>query len=289
MAFKPDLNYIEDMAVNDKGVSSDSSPQTPPMDELLAQPTDSLQTSAIEPRPDSAVDMKINSEDAKRAVPMPMPVPQPIQKVLRFSESLVESILFSRSVPAADVHVPLDAGYTWSPLKMKTRYSGSAQAIGFKTMFEVSGRKTICLKRRVLHRFKAVQEYEKRHKQEAMANLADGEHPPFGQLEYGNADSKISLQAQTVITASDIGMYKDPSEVGRGIPSSIYNPLNGPLLHFGGFKDEYEELFENVDIPAATTAAYKKPARWVMARTEAKLESWIKRNLKVMQPADLHT
>tara|TARA_R110002003_G_scaffold131_2_gene12309 strand:- start:13011 stop:13928 length:918 start_codon:yes stop_codon:yes gene_type:complete len=287
MAFKPELNNFGDMAVNNKGVSIDGSSQIPPVDELLAQPIDSLQTTAVDLRPDSAVDMEINSEDAKRAVSMS--VPEPIQKVLRFSDAPVEPILFSRSAPAADLQVPLDVGDTWLPLKMKTRYPGSAQAIGFKTMFEVSSRKTICLKRRVLHRFKAVQEYEKRRKQEATTNLADGEYPPLGQLEYGNADFKISLQAKKVITASDIGMYKDPSEVGRGILSSIYNPLNGPLLHFGGFKDEYEEPFEDVDVPAAATAAYKKPVRWVKARTEAKLESWIKRNFKVMQQADLET
>ncbi|KAF2030444.1 hypothetical protein EK21DRAFT_111967 [Setomelanomma holmii] len=208
-----------------------------------------------------------------------------VQQDFRSCED-VTCIVFDREAAATDLLAQLDAEEVWYPLE-RTSYPVTMQAVGFKTMFEVSDQKTIQLKRRVLHRFKAVQEYEKRRKEEHMATLPDDELPPLGQLEYGNADFKISLQAKEIITASEIGMYKDPSEIGRGIPASIYHPCNGPLLHFGSFQDMYEDAFEDARVPATTTAAYKEPLPSLQHRTTASLEGWISRSLKVMQPADL--
>jgi hypothetical protein len=73
------------------------------------------------------------------------------------------------------------------------------------------------------------------------------------------------------MTVDNIGMWVDPSELS--ISMSTHNPLNGPLLHFGGFQDEHDRIFENAYIPDIA-AAYKEPIDWgdVPETAEALLE-----------------
>jgi hypothetical protein len=105
-------------------------------------------------------------------------------------------------------------------------------------------------------------------------------------LDYGNADFRFSLQPTKLITADDIGIYVDPNDLE--IPKSTCNPLNGPLLHFGGFKDELGRNFEDAHVPAAIATAHKKPLDWEHAPVDQKaLEKWIKATHATLQLGDL--
>ncbi|KAH7069819.1 hypothetical protein BKA63DRAFT_556004 [Paraphoma chrysanthemicola] len=286
MTFKPELSQIVQAKIDAQVAALlQMASQDSIADEKAA--LEALQVDVSHSRPDSAVDVKTDSKVEELAALVA--VVRPIKKALRFAENDVGPVLFDRDAPAADLNTPLSAEDGWMPLKMTTNYASSSQFVGFESLFETTVEKNIHLKRRVLHRFKAVQEYEKRRKLEAMAPLADGEHAPLGQLEYGNADFKISLQVKKVITAHDIGMFKDAKQIGRGIPFSVYNPFNGPLLHFGGFEDAYKLPFEDVHVPAKTTVAYKEPIRWLRARAPEQLEHWMKLNFSAMQRADIET
>ena len=235
-----------------------------------------------EPQSDSTVIITVTPDEPAPPTSVPIPVPGPVRKAVRFHDSPPEPLLFNRQAPAEEVKSPLDSNAGWSPLKLNVEYSGSLQATGFKTMFESTSLQTIALKRRVLHRFKAVQQYEERHKEDLVAN---GEQPTLGQLEYGNADYKLNLQANKVVTAHDIGCFVDPTELG--IPLSVYDPVNGPFLHFGGFEDEYGRTFEDAVVPVATTVPFKKPIGWPLAPSDTALDKWVKLQFSVMQPADL--
>jgi hypothetical protein len=122
-------------------------------------------------------------------------------------------------------------------------------------MFAPTSLQTISLKRGIPARFKAVQEYEKRRKQES---LAAGDHPALGQLEYGNADFKLALQPTKIITAHDIGCFKTPNELG--IPVSVCSSIIGLLLHFGGFQDDMGRTFEDVPIPIRESLLTRSPS-----------------------------
>ncbi|KAH7074173.1 hypothetical protein FB567DRAFT_191176 [Paraphoma chrysanthemicola] len=286
MTFKPELNRIVQAKI-DAQVAALRQMRS---EDIIADENAALEAPHVDDshsRPDSAVDVKTDPKLEELAALIA--VPRPVKKALRFSENNVKSVLFDRDAPATDLNKPLSAEDGWTPLKMATSYAGGSQSVGFESMFETTKEKNIRLKRRVLHRFKAVQEFEQRRKVEAMAYLANDECAPLGQLEYGNADFKISLQVKKVITAHDIGMFKDASEIGRGIPMSVYNPFNRPLLHFGGFQDELKHPFEDVYVPAKTTVAYKEPIRWLRARTAEQLENWMNLNISVMQRADVET
>ncbi|KAH5423650.1 hypothetical protein HBI32_082520 [Parastagonospora nodorum] len=132
------------------------------------------------------------------------------RKTVRFYEG-VKRRLYDLSGPAKGVNTPLDKR-NWEPLMGGAAYPGSAIPIGFDSIFISTSLKTIALKRRVLNRFKAVQEYEKRRRQAAIAFGDD--NPPLDQLEYGNADHKLALQATKVITIDDIGTFMSPLELG---------------------------------------------------------------------------
>ena len=230
-----------------------------------------------EPRPDSAIDIADTTKESD--TPISAPVLAPTHKVVRFLEDPMQPLLFDRKAPAANVKSPLDMTAGLTPLKLNIPYPCSSQAIGFKTMFELTSTQCVGLKRRVLHRFKAVQEYEKRRKQES---IAAGEVPTLGQLEYGNMDYKVNLQANKVITAHDIGSFVDPSDLG--IRMTTYS---GPLLHFGGVQDEHGRSFQDAPIPHTTTAAYKKPIGWAKSLSQASLDKWVHLQFAVMQHADL--
>ncbi|KAJ4377713.1 hypothetical protein N0V83_000542 [Neocucurbitaria cava] len=148
------------------------------------------------------------------------------------------------------------------------------------TMFQPGSLGTLTLKHRILLRYKRVQEYEKRRREET---LAYHEQPQLGQLEYGNANYKIALQATNVITAYDIGTLQDPSTISkRDIPSSTYHPIKGPLLVFGTFK----EPFADAVIPSETARAYKKPLRWPVPGSEKRWKQFEHEQLRSLQNAD---
>jgi hypothetical protein len=201
-----------------------------------------------EDRPDSAVDVTLDSDKPSEETSVP------VRNSVRFHEAPVKPLLFHREAFVTDLKSPLvKEEDSWVPIKLGKTYGGTAQATGFKTMFAQTSLHTIGLKRRVLARFKAVQEYEKRRKQDALEAC---QTPDLGQLEYGNTDFKLALQPTETITANDIGTYVDSSDLG--IPGNT-----GPLLHFGGFEDERGRSLEDARLPTATAAAEKPPLEWV--------------------------
>jgi hypothetical protein len=211
------------------------------------------------------------------------PLPDACRKVVRFQEDPVQPLLFDLQAPTNNLKSVLDVDNDLTPLKLDRHSHGCSQATGRKSMFAPTSLQTISLKRGIPARFKAVQEYEKRRKQES---LAAGDHPALGQLEYGNADFKLALQPTKIITAHDIGCFKTPNELG--IPVSVCSSIIGLLLHFGGFQDDMGRTFEDVPIPHTRTAAYKKPIDWKQAPTEqAPLEDWVREHFTAMQPTDL--
>jgi hypothetical protein len=113
----------------------------------------------------------------------------PTHKTVHFPED-ADFTLFNPEAPTEYFMQPPTAEDGWAPLKLDTPYPKKCQAFGFDTIFTPSDPQTIGIKRRVLSRFKSVQEYENRRKQES---LDAGDHPALGQLEYGNADFKFSL------------------------------------------------------------------------------------------------
>lgn len=202
-------------------------------------------------------------------------------KAVSFDTHPVKPRLFDREAAPRAAKTSLSTNRGWAPLRTDYAYPGSSVARGFKTMFQSTSLQTIALKRRVLQRYKAVQEYEKRRKQEAIA--AASYEPPLGQLDYGNTDYKLGLQLNSRITVDDIGMWVDSCELG--IPASTYDPLNGPLLHFGGFEDEHGRIFENAYIPEMA-AGYKEAISWDDAPSSAEaLHEWTFANFATMQPA----
>jgi hypothetical protein len=234
------------------------------------KPVSILNTKSDEHQPDSAVDIASVVDK-----------PAPPRRIVHFSED-VDFMLFNPEAPAEFfMHLPtIEDG--WIPLKLDTAYPKKCQAFGFDTIFAQAGPQAVGIKRRVLFRFKSVQEYEKRLKQES---LTTGMQPAHGQLDYGNADYKFALQPTKLLTANDIGIYMDPSDLG--IPATACNPLNGPLLHFGAFQDELGRDFDDVHIPSMVAAAYKKPLVWEHAPQEqTALDMWIKATHASLQSAD---
>jgi hypothetical protein len=224
-------------------------------------------------RPDSAVDVTGATEE------LSIPAPAPARRNVRFTEDLALPVLYDIEAPPVNTCQPLDPDDGWAPLDLGTTYGGSCEATGFDSMFESIGLDTITVKRRTLHRFKAVQDYEKRRKQAA------GGNSDLGQLEYGNADYKLSLQLRRVVSAHHIGVFKDPQDLGIAC-----NALVGPLLHFGGFRDEYGRNFQNVNIPTKAIAPYKKPVQWGrVLSVPTQLDAWTKSKFSIMQTADLAT
>ncbi|CAO2647519.1 Nn.00g084410.m01.CDS01 [Neocucurbitaria sp. VM-36] len=199
-------------------------------------------------------------------------------KHIRFAEGPQEPCFFDREAPANDS--PLRLSDEWSPLKVCNTYAGSSQAKGM-TMFEPSCLGALTLKYRPLLRYESVQEYERRRKEES---LAKDERPELGQLDYGNTDYKIALQATDVITLHDIGTFQDPGAIGKsGIPMSSYHPVSGPLLVFGAFK----EPFMDAIVPTQTAQAYKKSLRWPAPGSEKRWKKFENEQLRCLQQANL--
>jgi hypothetical protein len=235
-------------------------------------------SSVSKPPPSSTIDV-VAPESKEPLVPLPVPC----RKDVRFHEDKVQPRLFDCEQPPSNVNSVLEVEDGWTPLKLDRPYSGNSQAAGFQSMFRPASLQTIALKPAVLARFKAVQEYEKRCKEDS---VAAGEHPALGQLSYGNADFKLALQPTKIITANDIGTFKDASELGTAL--KICSSLYRPVLHFGGFQDQFGRSLEDAQVPSGTAAAYKKPIDWEKAPiAEHRLANWVRTEFSAMQPADL--
>lgn len=155
--------------------------------------------------------------------------------------------------------------------------SGNAQ------LFEGTGQGCLTLKHRFLNRYASVQAYEARRREEA---LAKGEQPGLGQLDYGNADFKIALQASKAIEAHDIGTLQDLSTLGKlGALKNDGQQTGIRVWVFGSFKEPYLPAA----IPTKRVAAHKKPLRWPVTRCEQSLDAFVKRSFKCLQPAHVAT
>lgn len=221
-----------------------------------------FKSDASEVRPDRGVEIASLPSSATTAALAPT------RKTVRFHEG-AKGRLYDLDAPAKGVNTPLDKR-NYDPLMGGAAYSGSSVHIGFDSMFQSTSLQTVALKRRVLHRFKTVQEYDKRRRQAAIA--AGDDNPPLGQLEYGNDDHKLALQPTKVITIDYIGTFVNPLELG--IPRSTYN--GGPLQHFGAFEDYFGHVFEKRYI-SERPAAYKLLVSWEDAPgSEATPHRWAK-------------
>ncbi|KAI4954758.1 hypothetical protein J4E86_006068 [Alternaria arbusti] len=173
------------------------------------------------------------------------------------------------------------ASFSWEPLTGLLHSQPPSPGRGATQLFEGSDSGALTIKRRFLNRYASVQRYAARRRQEA---LARSERAALGQLDYGNADFRIALQASNVITADDIGMMQDLSNIGKAGKLWCGNRASAtPVLVFGSFK----EPFDNAAIPAKGVKAYKKPLRWPITGVEARLEKFADEHLKSLQGADL--
>lgn len=173
------------------------------------------------------------------------------------------------------------ASFSWEPPTGLLHSQPPSPGRGATQLFEGSDSGALTIKRRFLNRYASVQRYEARRRQEA---LARSERPALGQLDYGNADFRIALQASNVITADDVGMMQDLSNIGKAGKLWCGNRAMGtPVLVFGSFK----EPFEDAAIPAKGVKAYKKPLRWPTTGVESRLEKFADEHLKCLQGADL--
>ncbi|KAI4656676.1 uncharacterized protein J4E78_006567 [Alternaria triticimaculans] len=173
------------------------------------------------------------------------------------------------------------ASFSWEPPTGLLHSQPPSPGRGATQLFEGSNSGALTIKRRFLNRYASVQRYEARRRQEA---LARSERPALGQLDYGNADFRIALQASNVITADDIGMMQDLSNIGKAGKLWCGNrAMETPVLVFGSFK----EPFEDAAIPAKGVKAYKKPLRWPTTGVESRLEKFADEHLKCLQGADL--
>ncbi|KAI4638432.1 hypothetical protein J4E93_009985 [Alternaria ventricosa] len=172
------------------------------------------------------------------------------------------------------------ASFPWEPLTGLLHTQPPSPGRGATQLFEGSDSGALTIKRRFLNRYASVQRYEARRREEA---LARSERPALGQLDYGNADFRIALQASNVITADDVGMMQDLSNIGKAGKLWCGNrAMATPVLVFGKFK----EPFHNAAIPAKGVKAYKKPLRWPTTGVEARLEKFADEHLKCLQAAD---
>jgi hypothetical protein len=226
-------------------------------------------------KPNTRVTVKSKKTESPPAIAIaiPIPAPAPVVKSVRFLDATPQPVFYDLLAPTKDVKSPLTPKAGWTPLKRNVKYTSSLQATGFATMFECTSTspQTITLKRRVLHRFKSVQSYVARRTSSGL-----------GQLDYGNADYKLSLQAGKVVTAHDIGVWVDPSELR--IPAGAYC---AKFLHFGGFRDELGRRFVDADVPGTITRAGKVPVVWPTFGKKREMERWVKREFGVLGHAEL--
>lgn len=177
--------------------------------------------------------------------------------------------------PAAQEEAQLSK---WVPLPRGREYPTVSSGKGSKNVFKQAGRGAVTLHSDFLHRFRSVQCAEQRRREES---IADGLPPVLGQLDYGNEDFKIGLQAAGVITTHDIGLRVASSVVCS--KAGFESAYPGSMLVFGG----YQGLFEDVAIPLDIVEAYKKPLVWPSTSSEAQLEKFVKSHFRTLQRAEV--
>jgi hypothetical protein len=155
-------------------------------------------------------------------------------KTVQFRDGPAQACYFDSQAPPMNSASSLAIEVEWQSLDADFPYPKSSPTAGFRTFFDQKNLQVIVLRPRVLQRFKSVQEYEKRRQKEVYVNDA---HPSLGQLEYGNADFKISLQAGKVVTAHDIGTYRDA--IAFCIPQHL---SIGPCYILEAFRSALEAL-----------------------------------------------
>ncbi|KAL6709854.1 hypothetical protein ACN47E_000639 [Coniothyrium glycines] len=203
-------------------------------------------------------------------------------KHVRFAEDAVDLIYFAGEDTVAQTcctHDEDGQSLEWSPISAHRKCTRESASKGMAHIFEytVNGP---TMRRQFLQRYASVQRAEQQRKEESVAM---GKHQELGQLDYGNTDYRIALQASGVITADDIGIRQDPSAIGTyGIPKSTYDPANGPLVVFGAFKG----FFENAVIPPKPAKPAKQPLRIPSLMLGVSWARFQQQHLSRLQPAD---
>lgn len=177
-----------------------------------------------------------------------------VRKAVQFLDGPIKPRFYDRTEPVKTKSLSSQpiVKHTWVALKGTLPCRGTPKARGFGTIFRAAGPRTVAVRPKVLMRFKSVQEYEKRRREEA---LARDEHPSLGQLEYGNADFKIALQVTGVITEDDIGVAKPLAELS----GCLVGLQPRTMLWFGGFQDPLGRAFAKANVPCKLAEAYKDP------------------------------
>ncbi|RMZ68812.1 hypothetical protein GMOD_00002673 [Pyrenophora seminiperda CCB06] len=176
-----------------------------------------------------------------------------------------------------DANTP-EEEFDWEPITTHQHSSPSRQSFGLSQLFKRNDANKFTMRTRFLRRFVSVRAYEARRRQD---KLSLGETPGLGQLEYGNADCKIALNASKMIMQHDIGTVQELSAVGKAGRSlgARRHPMEDPVVVFGSFYEPYEPR----PIPDKAVKAYKRPVRWPAARN---WDRFIERNFWRLAKAD---
>jgi hypothetical protein len=240
----------------------------------ISRPIPKRSAKKVDARPSSKAKAALKSIVRK-------PKAKAVEKHVCIVEGPIEPRFYSTEDTVKQSTAVVDGSVCWEPLTGLFHSQQPSTGKGTTQIFEGTVNCALTIKRRFLNRYASVRRYEARRREEA---LAHGQRPAMGQLEYGNGDVKIAMQASGVITADDIGMLQDLSAIGKaGKLLGDSQAMVTLVLVFGTFR----EPFENAVIPAKGVKAYKKPLRWPAAGSEIRLEKFAEQHLKVLQAADL--
>jgi len=203
------------------------------------------------------------------------------KKRTQFLDGSIKTRFYSQDNPVSQSVVDAtnsELELEWEPLQGLLHSYPSSQGHGTRQLFEFNDLGKFTLKRRFLQRYVSVKAYEARRRLDI---LSLGEEPGLGQLEYGNEDFKIALQASKMIESHDIGILQDLSAIGKaGKLFGNRRQMAMPVVVFGSF----HEPFEPTVIPDKAVKAYKKPVRWPTARF---WERFAEKNFRRLAEADM--
>jgi hypothetical protein len=161
------------------------------------------------------------------------PKSKAVKRHVCFVEGPIEPRFYSTEDTVKQSTAVVDGSDYWQPLTGLSHSQQPSTGKGTTQVFEGTANCALTIKRRFLNRYASVRGYEARRREEA---LAHGQRPAMGQLEYGNADFKIAMQASGIITADDIGMLQDLSTIGKaGKLMGGSQAMATPVLVFGTF------------------------------------------------------
>ncbi|KAF2849529.1 hypothetical protein T440DRAFT_128965 [Plenodomus tracheiphilus IPT5] len=201
-------------------------------------------------------------------------------KPVQFTEGPFNTKLYSLDDPVkqlSTVSTSADETTEWSPIAPLCRYPVTSGGTGTKQLFEVTYDGPMTLTRKFLNRFASVQRAEVLRWQDCF--LA-GECPELGQLEYGNTDFKVALQAKDVIKYEDIGTTMNASDFS---PSA--SPSMGRVVVFGRFPGSYRDAA----IPEKMVVPWKTPLEYPKGMKIGQAKRWISDNIDGTPRADLET